>query len=315
MGKLQKKKKPNFLILGVPKAGTTSLYEYLKQHPEIFLPEKKELHFFSYNELKQRTNGPGDKSVLRELTGKKQQYLKLFENSENYKAIGEISPSYLFYFQKIKSQIFEILGKDIKVIVVIRNPISRTYSQYMHQKRLGYENLTFKIALNKEEGRKKNAYGDIWYYKTHSLYSPLLQEVYNSLHPNKIKIILFENLIQNPIATTQEIFNFLDVDETFIPRNINKKFNEGGIYKKGILSKFLAQPNRLKTLFKKFLPKKFKELLKQKKHKFLKTKKIPSQGMNKEEEIYLKKFFEKDVGLLKRLLKRNLEEWNHFNQK
>ena len=60
-------KAPNFLIVGVPKAGTSSLYNYLKQHPEIYLPEQKELHYFTHQELSKNTAGPGDKLALKSI--------------------------------------------------------------------------------------------------------------------------------------------------------------------------------------------------------------------------------------------------------
>src|SRR5437868_3900524 len=102
---------PNFLCVGAQKAGTTTLYEILKQHPDIFLPKKiKETKFFVYEEKFQR--------------GKTWYEKEFFSEVKNEKAFGEIDPAMMFE-EKSAQRIFDTLGKDVKLIFVFRNPVAR----------------------------------------------------------------------------------------------------------------------------------------------------------------------------------------------
>ena len=76
-------KKPNFIIVGFPKCGTTSLHHYLEEHPEIFMPEQKELHFFTSKKLQSLNNGPGDKIVKKTQISSEEKYLSFFDKVEN----------------------------------------------------------------------------------------------------------------------------------------------------------------------------------------------------------------------------------------
>ena len=136
---------PNFVVAGVPKSGTTSLYFYLRQHPAIYLPSKKELHYFSYPYLASNTGGPGDADILKSLCASRHSYEDHYQFSGNKKAVGEISPSY-FYYSGSADRIRRALG-NVKIILMLRNPVDKAYSQYMHQVRNNLETLSFEAAL------------------------------------------------------------------------------------------------------------------------------------------------------------------------
>ena len=98
-------KKPNFIIAGFPKCGTTSLHHYLKEHPQVFMPEQKELHFFTFKILSKLKNGPKDELVKETQINSSEKYLSYFQNVKKEIAIGDASPSYINYpseFLKIK---------------------------------------------------------------------------------------------------------------------------------------------------------------------------------------------------------------------
>ena len=159
---------PNFIVVGAPKAGTTSLYYYLKQHPQIYLPSQKELHFFTYRILIEKSAGPGDESSLKKLCSSLSEYCEYYRNVTDEKAIGEVSPSY-FYHSDVSEKIIQTLG-NIKIVICLRNPIDRSYSNYLHKLRNGVETLTFKDALLEENNRRVMGWGDFWFYSGHSLY-------------------------------------------------------------------------------------------------------------------------------------------------
>ena len=152
---------PNFLIVGAAKSGTTSLYEYLRQHPAVFMPKWKELSFFIGDHF-----GPLHKVKRPEY------YRKVFDKVQNESAVGEASTSYL-YDESAPKKIKEGLGL-INIIIILRNPVEMSYSLYNHQVRKEGETLkTFEAALEAEEDRikdltfRKKSYGwhaNYYYY-------------------------------------------------------------------------------------------------------------------------------------------------------
>ena len=161
-------KKPNFIIAGFPKCGTTSLHHYLNEHPEIFMPEQKELHFFTFKILSRLKNGPKDELVKETQINSSEKNLSYFQNVKKEIAIGDASPSYINYpseFLKIKKYL-----NDPKVIIILRDPINRAYSNYLHLKREHRETMSFEDAIGAEDERIKNKYSDFWYYKFNSTY-------------------------------------------------------------------------------------------------------------------------------------------------
>ena len=131
---------------------------------QIFLTAQKELHFFSYQELTKYDSGPGDKLAQVNIIKDYNEYLELYKNVKTEKAIGDISPSY-FYFSKYTIPLIKkYLGHDVKIIISLRDPIERAFSNFLHQKRLLYEKLDFHEALYEELNRKNKGFSDFWEY-------------------------------------------------------------------------------------------------------------------------------------------------------
>ena len=153
-------KKPNFIVIGAMKAATTSLYTYLKQHPEIFMTKVKEPMFF--NNFQQENN--------YKILGKKrkklntlEEYLAMFKDVKNEKAIGEASPAYI-YNQKAPQLIKEHLP-NVKIIAILRHPTDRAYSNYLHAKRADRENVTsFQGAIELEQKRIQDKWSPLYHY-------------------------------------------------------------------------------------------------------------------------------------------------------
>ena len=186
---------PNFIIAGFPKCGTTSLHHYLSEHPQIYMPKQKELHFFTHKILSKQLGGKGDKITKQMHVNSLDNYKNFFPDSNKYKAIGEASPSYINYpevYNKIKTQL-----SSPKIIVLVRDPINRAYSNYLHLKREGRELLSFQDALENEQTRKKLKYSDFWYYK------------FNSLYYEKIKHL--KSVFDNVLVLTQEELSLIHI--------------------------------------------------------------------------------------------------------
>jgi len=192
---------PNFIICGAQKGGTTALYHYLKQHPEIYLPKKKEVHYFDLNY---------DRDI--------KWYEKHFKGCRNrkVKAIGEASPLYV-YLEEVPERIYKLFP-DIKLIFILRNPVDRAYSHYWHEVKLGYETLCFEKAIEKEEMRLSR--GDIfskqhYSYKDRGKYAEQLKRFSKFFPKEQMLILISEELRENPEKVLRRIFNFLEVDTNF----------------------------------------------------------------------------------------------------
>ena len=298
-------KKPNFIIAGFPKCGTTSLYHYLNEHPEIYMPQKKELHFFTHKIISKLRSGPKDSIVKEMQINSSEKYLGYFNSVTKELAIGDASPSYINYpseFPQIKKYL-----NDPKVIIIIRDPINRAYSNYLHLKREYRETLTFKDAINSEEDRIKNKYSDFWYYKFNSTYYDKIVEAKRVF--SKVLVLTAEELNNDPSATLNKVYKFLAVDDSYSFEKISTRFNVGGIYKKNLFTKFLFQPSRFKNTLKKFIkPTAFVKII------FMRLSSIfRSEPEQIEEEVIeqLKGHFKNDVENLKNL-NINVSKWNDY---
>lgn len=292
-------KSPNFVVIGAPKSGTTSLYYYLKQHPDVFLPTQKELHYFSYEPLKANAKGPGDELTLSALCSSEAQYLAHYSAVANQKAIGDISPSYLYYAtqEKIKTT----LG-DVKIIVMLRNPIDKAYSQYMHMIRDQCETLAFHDALQQEQERRAQGWSDIWRYAESSLYADKLLGFRDCFGTTNVHIILFDDFTAEPQRVIKETLTFLGIDAD-VPINTKEIYNRTGEVKSKVIARFLSRPNIFKELIKKCTPNAWRIKLRLK---------IMNKNTASKPEIdltahnYLKSYFKNDVAKLENILGRKL---------
>jgi len=195
----------DFLIIGAMKSGTTSLASALNQHPEVYLP-KNELHYFDNNDYFSK----GDNW-----------YHAHFPLLKEVKAYGEKTPSYMYTPYCIE-RIFNY-DPQIKLIMILRNPIDRTYSNYWHSVKNGKEELSFIDAIVKEDERIKN---NIFRgYTARSKYIVQLEKLLEYFDLNKIKIVIFEELTTQPDQILKDIFQFLEVNGSFIVPEPKRKEN------------------------------------------------------------------------------------------
>ena len=207
---------PNFFILGAQKAGTTSLYTYLAQHPDIYMPQCKEPHYFDYH-YAQGAEG----------------YLKRhFGDWNGEKAIGEASPSYLSV-GRARERIAEVLP-EARLLIALRHPAERAYSEWWMTWSHGWEDLSFSEAIEanlrelEEDGLFEGEAGEArWHrvlaghlngriddrsYLQHGYYSIYLRHCFQLFPERNIKILFFNDLVEAPEKTVQEIDAFLGVD-------------------------------------------------------------------------------------------------------
>ncbi|MBA7687062.1 hypothetical protein ES703_95522 [subsurface metagenome] len=188
---------PNFLVIGAMKSGTTSLYHYIKAHPEIFMPSLKEPNFFIKRDIGTRDT---------------EWYESLFSDGRYAKALGEASVNYTKYphYSGVPQRI-AATNKDMKLIYVLRNPFDRTYSHYLHNIYAGIENEPFRDAIVRRP-----------LYIQASLYYMQIQEYLKHFSREQVLILILDDLKHNPTGTVKRVFEFLEVDEQFVPPNVGE---------------------------------------------------------------------------------------------
>ncbi len=245
---------PNFIGVGAPKSGTTTLDFVLKKHPEIYLPACKETHFFD------------TKNVHVPNSFVYSKYEGNFFAAANHKAVGEICPSYLFD-KNAPKKILEHLGPDMKIIFCLRNPVERAYSDYlMHYNNLLTNSSTFEAQLSiiaeKFELQETN-FNPLYA----SLYAKHIENYLSYFSKKNMFFIVMEtDLAENAPMTFKKLFKFLGVNPDVeinsnvkIHENKNSKFEyfeDGLANNETILTELNKQkspsPNLLQKLLKSF---------------------------------------------------------------
>lgn len=212
-------KMPDFIIIGTQKGGTTSLYNYLKMHPEVKLHRNKEVHFF-------------DKYYSRGVTWYRSWFpFKIYGK----KITGEATPCYMFYPGAIK-KMKAVLPKA-KIIVLLRNPVERAYSHYQMEKRKGREKLSFEEAIEQEKSRLeqeriKLEQRDSYFskilanhsYLSRGLYAEQLKRLFMYYDKSQVLIIDSKKFKTNTKVTLGEIYSFLELNQ-FQNRELQRNKN------------------------------------------------------------------------------------------
>jgi len=199
MGKL-----PNFLIIGAQRSGTTALASYLRSHPDVFMPPKKEIHFFDVN-FERGTEW----------------YRRQFDDAENQLAVGEASPSYM-YREEAVPRIAGLLARA-RLIAILRNPVDRAYSHFWMNRARGHEPLDFRAALIAEPERlaSDDPFARIGKsYLDRGLYLRQLRRVCEHFPRSALHVVLFEDLRSSPTEVYADVCRFLGVTDSFVPANI-----------------------------------------------------------------------------------------------
>lgn len=235
--------KPNILLLGPSRSGTTSIFNLLKQHNEIFAPTNKEPKYFTSKLTVNPRNGPGDKLLLNTVVNNKSQYLALFDMVKHEKYVLDASSDYFFYFDLIKDNLKSFFSNDTKVIIVLRDPAERAYSAFMNLVRDGRCNCTFQQYEENQDTWQKQGYDQMWLGFYGSLYSDRIKSI-KQIFPN-VKILSFARFASNTQLVMNELLDFLELDfMTF--RDIDLKYSRGGA-----LSRFKYSFNRESVLMSK----------------------------------------------------------------
>ena len=293
--------KANFLITGVARCGTTSLFHYLEQHPEIGMSKVKEPKYFSSLDLTLPQNGIGDNTVFSKVVTNETNYNNLFAGLEKYKTIGEGSSDYFYYHKMVIPRVKDKLG-DVKIIVCLRNPVERAFSAFSNLTRDSREKLSFSEGLNTEEQRIAENWDWMWHYKNGGLYAEALEH-YKKEFTN-VKVVFFEDLELKPLEVLNELFVFLGVKPN-ISIDFTTRYSHSGKPKSKIVSLLTNRKNPIVFLMReialKLIPRKYLEKVA--------SKIFEKEPIKLEDRKQLQSFFKEDIMKLQLLVRRDLKNW------
>ena len=271
---------PNFLIIGAPKAGTTSLYSYFREHPAIFMPDLKEPRFFGYEGQDDRIRFP-----IRTL----EEYAALFEGVTTETAIGEATPHYLVY--PVAAQRIRDLLPEVRLIASLRDPVERAYSVYqMNLRNKGVNaGVPFVEAIRSDHNLRET-------------YADMLARYVALFPPEQLKVILLEDLEADPRGTVRSLFAFLGVDPDFVP-DLSKIANPGGEPRNKLLHGLLSDP-RLRVMSRGLLPRGLVDRLRD-----MRSRNLAKQPLGPEDRRAAIGLFRDDILRTQDLIGRDLGAW------
>ncbi len=291
---------PNLLIVGAAKSGTTSLHNYLKKHPEIFMSNHKEPHFLINKEIGENRIPKAVKTL--------NEYSSLFDGSDTFKYRGESSAMYLQFPNIAIKNIKKYLEKNIKIIIMLRNPIDRAFSGYQHVKRFNVdEELTFEQALAVCEDRyfKQTSLTPATRYIHIGMYYDFVKKFMHSFS-DQIHVIIYDDFITDTQNELSKVFSFLKVKKIEI--NITEKYMVGGWkWKNSFFKNTFMKNSFLKRIIKKIAPFEFLRIFLNDLFKYLFT--MPDDKMDISVRKKLQNIYKNDVINLSNLLNRDLNFW------
>ncbi len=280
----------DFLIVGAAKAGTTTLFEILSKHPGIFIPQRKECRYFSC--MPGNFAGPLP-IAANDITRTPDEYRQLFRKAKTGQLHGDISPEYLYYHQQAVPKILDEITAQIPIIIVLRNPIDRAYSNYLMKVRERREMLSFEDALEVEAERLAAHWAWGWGYVDVGLYAEQVKAYLDNFE--RVLFMLFEEDIVTGRAAGK-ILDFLGL-ETFDEEPDNVHVNISGYPKNRILNRLMTDELVVRKI--KNLVKATPLYLRSKRiyHKVMGAN-LKKKPMSPDTRQMLKEKFEDDVALL-----------------
>jgi hypothetical protein len=281
-------KHPNFFIVGAQKAGTTSLYSYLGQHPRVYMSPVKEPSYFAPEQCREN------------FIFSWEAYLRLFGDVADETAIGEATATYL-WSQTAARNIAARLPQA-RIIINLRNPVDRAFSQYLHMLTAGETRKSFREQVNASLCCRNREFGLLWPFLELGKYHEQVNRYFGEFPRSQIHISYYEDLVRAPAQLLADLFTFLGVDPSFVP-DISRRHNEPRIPKLAgatFLLKKWGVWRYLRKLAPQPLSPRLKSLL------------MHSRGSLKIEpadRAFLTDYYRDDVERLSVLLNRDLSAW------
>lgn len=297
-------RKANFFIVGTAKAGTTSVFNYLKEHKDVFTPQIKEPNYFAKIDTSRFSNTfkknlpknleavlNSGEEVQQAFISVQEDYDFLYKNC-NKKVAIDSSTNYL-HSQVAPSEIKKYNPKA-KVLIILRNPYSRVLSHYNMAVKYGFTTRDFEEALRTDVAQKEKGVGVSEQFIELSLYSEAIKRYQEVFDNSQIRILFFEDLIKDKQSFINEVFKFLEIESLLI--------NDEQVHNKGVTPRFKGLNKILTNLgIKRFVNSVLTDDLKSKVKSIYFSDK-QKKDLTKEEKEILDTFFVEDIRKTKDLL-------------
>lgn len=309
---------PDFFVVGAVKAGTTALHLFLDQHPDIFMSPVKETNYFSQPDmdpahfnrdykhdvninLDKWLDGPMTKKIHIANVDSWDHYQRLFRDAGDHKAVGEASNSYLL----CPSAAGRIAEKcpDAKIMMMLRNPVDRAWSQFIMNLRLGKILAEdFIEEFEADSSKAHQGWGVSHNYLQLGMYAQQLERFLEHYPMERIKVLIYDDYRQDSAGTLKDIFSFLGVDPN-ASLDLDKRPNEAAVPRFKMLNYLLFQSGIVNRV-KRMVPDSFKGAAKK---AMFSKKDMPVIG--EREKDFLKNTYRDEVAHLGRLLHRDMSFW------
>lgn len=309
---------PTFLIIGTMKGGTTTLFNLLGRHPEIYMSPIKEPNFYAYRGGRpKRAHPPGlpypqwivDTPAAAERAMERRVDAATFTTEAAYERLwqgaqelqrGEASVLYL-YLPHVAESIAQ-LNPDVKLVVVLRNPVDRAYSHFLMARRMGREPIaSFADAMEAEESRLAQNYDPFWHYRSIGYYHAQLERYFRVFDRSQLLILLNDDLKKDTKAEYARVLRFLGVDSAFDP-GPELQYGVGGAPRNRHLYQLATRPSLVKKWFKRVVPTEYHTAI----MKRLVMAKLPLRPELRQE---ISRIYYDDIMCLEELIGRDLSAW------
>lgn len=283
---------PNFIVIGVAKAGTTSLYRYLDQHPQVYMYPEKGTNYFGYEDARSWPETDGaEPPLLRHFRVRTfDEYAVSFAGANDERAVGEVSPQY-FRCPSAARRIRESLP-DAKLVVSLRNPADRAFSGFLMRTRRGevvgsaYDDLTPEASHVRE-----------------GLYYQRLKRYFDAFPRDQIKVYLFDDLKRDPTGVVVDLMEYIGVDTAFVP-DTAVRYNPASVPRSRTLNRLYFHPTLVRTA-KAMLPESGQSLAKRLRARNLHAPPTFPPDLRSD----LLAFYRDDILALEQLIDRDLSVW------
>jgi hypothetical protein len=291
--------KPNYFIVGTAKAGTTSIFNVLLKHPEVYVPQNKETYYFG------EYNYPD--SRIEHL----HEYKAIFDAAPEDNVCVEVSTSYLY--SKNAAQQIKAYNPDARIIMILRNPVDRAFSHYLYKLKTDKEKyMSFEEALTAEQNRIEKNWPYGYHYASMGFYYDQVSRYLERFVRSNILILFFDDLKNNPYEFYHQMFQFLMVDEE-VSINYEKKYNISGMFRSKLLMKLLNTDNILKNTAKRIVPTRYRRHVSGR-LKDLNINRKKKYQIKPETRNHLCDLFFNDLKKLEALLDTDLSAWLEINE-
>ncbi len=286
---------PDFFIVGAAKSGTTTLYRWLDQHPEVYMASFKEPHWFSRVK-------PNPRQLVSSVTSE-EEYRKLFKDRRGELAVGEASPSYL-WDSEAPYRIKEVVP-EAKIIAILRHPVERAHSHYLMDVKEGNQNRPFVEALIQDYRAQAKGWGISHLYVELGFYAEQVRRYLEAFGGKQVRVYLYEDLREDPRGLLESLLDFLEVDPDYAGSiQTDLRFNEYSI-PRNRLAKSAVRSRRVRLWVSRMMPGEAKAWAR----RCLLFKKEAKPPIEVEAKQFLMELYRTDILKLEGLLERDLGHW------